>query len=129
MTQVSYPENFVILSQSKNEVKIQKTDSDFNEVSSDLRISFRTEGMDDPKLVYQRSADYPGKVAVMAQFLPTFVSSQHKEFFGTTDELDEEDVSKELDFKYQFIFVVDRSGSMGCNNRMQITKDAMKLFM
>lgn len=28
-----------------------------------------------------------------------------------------------------YIFLIDRSGSMGCNNRMQITNDAVVLFL
>ena len=129
ITQISHPENFEVVSISKNEIFIQKVDSDFNEVSNDMNISYRTHDMDEPKLVYQRSADYPGQVAVLAQFLPTFVVEKEKKLFTTTSGLDEQDVSTSIDSNYQFIFVVDRSGSMGCNSRMQITKDAMRLFM
>ena len=129
ITQISHPENFEVVSKSKNEIQIQKVDSDFNEVSNDMNISYRTHDMDEPKLVYQRSADYPGQVAVLAQFLPTFVVEKEKKLFTTTSGLDEQDVSTSIDSNYQFIFVVDRSGSMGCNSRMQITKDAMRLFM
>lgn len=46
-----------------------------------------------------------------------------------TSGLEEEDLLPEMEYKYQFIFVVDRSGSMGINQRMEITKDAMKLFL
>jgi hypothetical protein len=60
VTQISHPENFEIFEQTFNEVLIQKVDSDFNEINNDMKISFRTKDMDDPKLVYQRSADYPG---------------------------------------------------------------------
>ena len=74
VTQISHPENFEIFEQTFNEVLIQKVDSDFNEINNDMKISFRTKDMDDPKLVYQRSADYPGQVAVLAQFLPTFTN-------------------------------------------------------
>ena len=30
---------------------------------------------------------------------------------------------------FHFIFLVDRSGSMGCENRMQIARDSLTLFM
>ena len=43
--------------------------------------------------------------------------------------LEEQDLSEELESKYQYIFIVDRSGSMGMNNRMQITIDALVLFI
>ena len=44
------------------------------------------------------------------------------------EELDESDLSSNLDGNYTYIFVVDRSGSMS-GRRMEITKEAMKLFM
>jgi len=31
--------------------------------------------MDDPRFVYQKSKEFPGYVAVMAQFMPTFEAS------------------------------------------------------
>ena len=69
----------------------------------------------------------------MAQFLPTFTPDNSKEKSGftasTEDELDEIDLPESLENEYQFIFIVDRSGSMGNYNRMDITVDALKLFM
>ena len=62
--------------------------------------------------------------------MPTFRNeSTVKKLVATTSGLEEEDLLTKLDNVYQFIFVVDRSGSMGSNNRMEITKDAMKLFI
>jgi len=34
--------------------------------------------MDEPRFVYQKSEDFPGYVAVMAQFMPTFEEQQIK---------------------------------------------------
>lgn len=102
---------------------IQNGDFEF----TDIKISFRTQDMDKPKLAYQRSADYPGEVALMAQFLPCFTKSCSSKV--TTSGLEERDLNSAVDFKYQFIFVVDRSGSMGCSNRMHIANEALKLFM
>ena len=62
--------------------------------------------------------------------MPTFRNeSTVKKLVAITSGLEEEDLLTKLDNVYQFIFVVDRSGSMGSNNRMEITKDAMKLFI
>ena len=56
--------------------------------------------MEEPRLVYQKSSDYPGKVAVLAQFLPTFTSKLDQALIVTTSGLDEEDLPKELDNIY-----------------------------
>ena len=34
-----------------------------------------------------------------------------------------------MESKYQYVFLIDRSGSMGMNNRMEITNDAVVLFL
>jgi len=55
----------------------------------------------------------------MASFLPTFTSPMKKDNISVTaGSLEELDLPKELDSKYQFIFLIDRSYSMGDNNRM-----------
>jgi hypothetical protein len=66
----------------------------------------------------------------MAQFLPTFTSSKNdslKTTQGLTT-LDEVDISSDLEFEYQFIFLLDRSGSMS-GNRMKYANEAVKLFL
>ena len=67
----------------------------------------------------------------MASFLPTFTSESEIDKIGkkTACRLDEEDVVNELETKYQYIFLIDRSGSMGMKNRMKITNDAIILFL
>ena len=83
--------------------------------TEDVFIMFRTKVAQELALLYQKSEDYPGKVALMAQFMPTFdKGSRRKKLLVQEEELDEIDLPKELDsIVYQFIFVVDRSGSMG----------------
>ena len=55
----------------------------------------------------------------MASFIPTFTSSVISESISiTAGSLEEQDLPKELESQYMFIFLIDRSGSMGCNNRM-----------
>lgn len=66
----------------------------------------------------------------MASFVPTFTNSEKTESTQTTaGELDEEDIPEELESKYNYIFLIDRSGSMSWNNRMKITNDALVLFL
>lgn len=71
--------------------------------------------MDQTRFVYQKSEKYPDQVAVMASFVPTFTQSAHNDSIAITEgtTLEELDVQKELESKYQYIFLIDRSGSMG----------------
>ena len=52
VTEVSHPKNFEIFEQSFNEVLIQKVDSDFNQLISDMCISYRTMGIGYQQLCY-----------------------------------------------------------------------------
>ena len=75
--------------------------------------------MDDTRFMYQKSEKYPDQVAVMASFLPTFACEQKwDKQTQMTDQLEEQDLPQELESEYQYIFIIDRSGSMGWNNRM-----------
>jgi Mg-chelatase subunit ChlD len=107
-----------------------KTDSDYHEAKENIKISFRLDNKDDTRLLYQKSSKYPGEVAVMAAFLPTFEKSVETEKTKIcVGDLEDQDLADGIDNKYQYIFLVDRSGSMGTNNRMQITNDAVVLFL
>ena len=76
---------------------------------------------------------YPGKVAVMAQFMPTFAEQLSTDdgsevvFTNDEDDLDEDQVKKGLDHKLCFVFIIDRSGSMGWDNdrRIEMAKEAL----
>jgi len=76
--------------------------------------------MDDVRFMYQTSEKYPDKVAVMASFVPTFTDPDlnDKIAFSEGSSLEEQEISPALDLKYLFIFLIDRSGSMGQDNRM-----------
>ena len=91
--------------------------------------------MEDPRFVYQRSQNFPGYVAVMAQFLPTFEGRQpqdesHKKInYIDDEEIDEGEIDNSLASKTNYCFVVDRSGSMRYGDKMEITKESLKLFV
>ena len=54
---------------------IQMIGNDFYDLKKDVVIFYKTLDMEKPKFLYQESpSKYPGLVAVMAQFLPTFES-------------------------------------------------------
>ena len=81
--------------------------------------------------MFQKCSKYENQVAIMAQFLPTFTSNTKdtsKTVFSEGS-LEDQDLPSDLDNKYQFIFIVDRSGSMQSNNRIGITTDAIILFL
>ena len=97
--------------------------------------------MDKPKFFMQKcDSKYPGYVALMAQFLPTFDAQEPKETAGAPqevlyqddgEEIEEADVNEKIEegeSQYCFYFLCDRSGSMmgGKNN---ITRESMKLFL
>ena len=81
-----------------------------------------------PRLLFEECPEFPDEIAVMASFVPTFEPPQPQEDMEVLE--DEEPESSVLtngeDFLY--VFIIDRSGSMS-GRRMEVTKDAMKLFM
>ena len=99
--------------------------------STDLHFYYKTEQMDVPTVVWQKSGD---KLTVMTQFMPTFQKVQPQEqitFTPSEDEPEEEEIKEELKKQIEgtcFIFAVDRSGSMS-GTKMEVTNEAMKLFI
>lgn len=77
-----------------------------------------------PQLLYQIDQSL-NEVACSVNFVPTFATHKNLVLISS-DEPDEEKIYEEKDFC--FIFVIDRSGSMG-GRRMDITKEALKLFI
>ena len=71
--QICHPKTFNVTEASPFEVLIQKLNADFFEVKKDIQILFNTVSADNSRYVFQRNVkQHPGKVAVMAQFLPSF---------------------------------------------------------
>jgi hypothetical protein len=108
---------------------------DFQDLRKDIQVRFKTLEQNPSKFLYQRNEKlFPGKVAVMAQFLPSFSAAAGAQTAGkiayTTedDELEEDSMKENLEHKMCFTFVVDRSGSMS-GGRIEITKQALKLFL
>ena len=104
---------------AKNDISIDLKESDLAKITQDIKIKFKTFSST-AQYVYQRNQSmYPGKVAVMAQFMPTFAEQQSTDdgsevaFTNDEDDLEEEQTKEGLDHKLCFVFVVDRSGSMG----------------
>jgi len=71
--ELSLPPSCKVVERNSHCIIVEKLDCDFKEMKKDLHLFYRTEAMDKPRLIYQKSVkDHPGYVALMAQFLPTF---------------------------------------------------------
>lgn len=66
---------------------------------------YKTTNMDEPRFVYQKSSDFPGYIAVMAQFMPTFEAQQPQEqenkepkitYIDNEEEFEEKDIDSSL---------------------------------
>jgi Mg-chelatase subunit ChlD len=81
-----------------------------------------------PQLLFEENSKFPDEVAVMASFVPTLEPPQPQEDMEVLHDEQPEStmLSKGEDFFY--VFIVDRSGSMS-GRRIEVTKDAMKLFI
>lgn len=131
--QICHPKQFEVIETSLNEVSIQKLNANFFDIKRDIRIVFNTVSADTSKYVYQRNVkQFPGKVAVMAQFLPNFnqatMTTDKIEY--TTDEFDlmADQENQQKSEEMCFIFVVDQSGSMQ-GMRIELVKEALQMFM
>jgi len=56
-----------------NELTIKNINADFLSIKKDILILYNTMSADNSRFLFQKNAKlYPGKVAVMAQFIPNF---------------------------------------------------------
>ena len=89
--------------------------------------------MDKPQLIAQTSPNHPDEVACLVSLVPSFTPPNPQEEMEVVenekpDELDLAPMPGQMGSDQVFIFLVDRSGSMG-NEKMQMAKDALKLFI
>jgi len=76
-----------------------------------------------PQLNFKRSND--DEVAVMMNLVPTFEPPQPQEFCQAEEPSAVSEINGE---EFSYVFIVDRSGSMG-GQRMEIAKEALQLFI
>ena len=91
----------------------------------EIKVYFKTEDMLCPQLCFQIDKERD-EVACMATLVPTFEPKHPQDAVLTNETPESAQLSKGEDFS--FIFLVDRSGSMG-GTRIEITKEALKLFI
>ena len=99
-----------------------------NKASRVLKFFYRSGQMMRPRLLFEESAKFPEEVAVSASFVPTFEPPQPQEECEVLQDEQPESTSLTNGSDFFFVFIVDRSGSMG-GKRIEVTKEAMKLFM
>lgn len=92
----------------------------------EVKLYFKTKDMFKPQLRYQVDEE-TGEVACLASFVPTFEPVQPQDDLKVSTEGPETQVIDGNQLCY--IFLVDRSGSMGMDNRMETTKKALRLFI
>ena len=81
-----------------------------------------------PQLWYAENPSYPDLIALSASFVPTFELEAPREELEVLDEEEPESTNLSDGKDFVFIFIVDRSGSMG-GERITTAKEALKLFM
>lgn len=61
--------------------------------------------------------------------VPTFDAVQPQDMFEVVHDEKPEQVKLSSGAEYHFFFIVDRSGSMSLNNRIQLAKNALTIFI
>ena len=133
--QVCIPKGFEKVENSSKEIVIEKTGGDLTDVKKDILIKFKSTNKSNQQYLFQKNIKaYPGKVAVMAQFIPSFEESITTtggkiEYTNDPEDLESDDEEASTDGKkLAFSFIVDRSGSME-GMSIELVKEALQLFM
>ncbi|CAI2378146.1 unnamed protein product [Moneuplotes crassus] len=98
----------------------------------DIVISYSFEKIRDLKVKMYGSLKYPDEVVSHFSFIPRISDELDEEEGKLTEEEQKEGSSKFDDPEIasgEYIFLIDRSGSMGCCSRMQIAVTALELFI
>ena len=124
---VSMPEEAEIIEQNDENTRIR---IQCNETSRSIDIYYRTADMMVPQLLYAEDPNGSGEIACAASLIPTFDAVPPEGFFEVLEDEEPESlkVGQGPDSDYHFIFLIDRSGSMG-GSRMTLACDALTLFM
>ena len=96
--------------------------------SRKINFYWRTRDMMKPHLLYAKNVK-TSEVACVASLVPTFEPPAPQEDMEVLNDEEPEMTQLSPGSDFHFIFVVDRSGSMGGRGRMESAKDALKIFM
>lgn len=90
--------------------------------AKDINVVFRTNSIKKPSVLFRENPKYPDEVAAMISFIPNSTPEQTEE-----EKKDDSDDDEKL-AAGEFIFLIDRSGSMK-GSRMKLAIEAVKLFL
>ena len=125
ITSLSLPSSAEVT--NRNDEKTEVT-IECPEPSRSMDLYYRTADMLIPELLYSETAD--GKdVACSVSLVPTFEPVAPQDAFEVMKDEKPEAMKLGDGSDFHFIFIVDRSGSMCMNRRMQIAREACVLFM
>ena len=93
-----------------------------------MSLYWRTRDMLHPQLVYSKNTK-TNEVACVASLVPTFEPVEPQEEIDIANNEEPEMTELLAGDEFHFIFIVDRSGSMGSRYRMQAAREALSIFI
>ena len=93
-----------------------------------LDFYYRTYDMMIPQLMFAKQPNSDA-VAVFCSMVPTFDPVQPKDLFQVVENERPEHTMLSNGSEFHFTFIIDRSGSMKRENRIQLAKDALSIFI
>lgn len=122
---MSIPEHAEIVDKDDRNTSITIRSS---QISRTIDLYFKTGDMMVPQLLYAESADQ-SEIACAVSLVPTFDPIKPQDFFEVVKDEKPESIKLGHGSEFHFIFLVDRSGSMGMSRRMPIAIEALTLFL
>lgn len=126
VSSLSLPQTAEIVEQSEKKDNILIRSA---QTGRQFDLFFKTADMMVPQLLY---AEHPetGEVACSVSLVPTFDPVAPQDVFNVVKDEKPEQSILGSGSDYHFIFIIDRSGSMGFgSNRMETAKEALSLFI
>ena len=99
-----------------------------DKVHADMKIMYRTPDIMKPSVAYARQ-EGSDQVAIMASLVPSFEVLHSEETKIEIGEKPTQPRRRKNGSSYHYIFLIDCSGSMAKNGRMQKAIEALKLFI
>ena len=125
VSNLSIPEHAIVTEKNANRTDLTVKSG---EAGRCVDLYYRTADMMVPQMQYAKIED-SDVLAVSVSLVPTFDPVYPQDFFEVDEDEKPEQLALSNGADFHFVFIVDRSGSMGMNNRMQIAKDALSLFV
>ena len=125
ISNLSVPEGAEVTNTSEDGTLVQVRSG---QRSRKINFYWRTRDMMKPHLLYAKNAK-TSEVACVASLVPTFEPPAPQEDLEVLHDEEPDMTQLAPGSDFHFVFVVDRSGSMGGAGRMDAAKSALKIFM